>query len=165
MFGVLFSKLWCSKNRTVSVNGTVAEGLGRGLQNLLQQFESARYLQKAVLVRQLLFLNMLSQQEKDFLRYWEENRLNKKRFLRQFSIGLPVGVLIVVLVFVNLLSGWYKKAEMQLRSNSSLILVVIFALVIIAVFIAIFSSNHKWEQNEQRYQELKRKADNNSEKV
>ena len=29
-------------------NGTVAEGLGRGLQNLLQQFESARYLQKAV---------------------------------------------------------------------------------------------------------------------
>jgi hypothetical protein len=108
---------------------------------------------------------MLSQQEKDFLRYWEENRLNKKRFLRQFSIGLPVGVLIVVLVFVNLLSGWYKKAEMQLRSNSSLILGVIFALVIIAVFIAIFSSNHKWEQNEQRYQELKRKADNNSEKV
>jgi hypothetical protein len=25
-------------------NGTVAEWLGRGLQNLLQQFESARYL-------------------------------------------------------------------------------------------------------------------------
>gem|GEM_PF-4734666 len=27
-----------------TVKGTVAEGLGRGLQNLLQQFESARYL-------------------------------------------------------------------------------------------------------------------------
>ena len=102
---------------------------------------------------------MLSQQEKDFLRYWEENRLNKKRFLRQFSIGLPVGVLLIVLVFVNLLSGWYKEAEMQLRSNASLILVVMVALLATAVFIAIFSSKHKWEQNEQRYQELKRKAD------
>jgi uncharacterized membrane protein len=102
---------------------------------------------------------MLSQQEKDFLRYWEENRLNKKRFLRQFSIGLPVGVLLVALIFVNLLSGWYKKAEMQMRSNSSLILVVIVALLITAVFIAIFSSKHKWEQNEQRYQELKRKEE------
>ena len=103
---------------------------------------------------------MLSQQEKDFLHYWEKNRLNKKRFLRQFSIGLPVGVLLVALIFINLLSGWYKKAEMQLRSNASLILVVIGALFITAVFIAIFSSKHKWEQNEQRYQELKRKADN-----
>jgi uncharacterized membrane protein len=102
---------------------------------------------------------MLSQQEKDFLRYWEENRLNKKRFLRQFSIGLPVGVLLVALIFVNLLSGWYKKAEMQMRSNSSLVLVVIVALLITAVFIAIFSSKHKWEQNEQRYQELKRKEE------
>ena len=138
----------------------MAEGLGRGLQNLLQQFESARYLQKLSLARQLLFLNMLSQQEKDFLRYWEENRLNKKRFLRQFSIGLPVGVLLVVLIFINLLSGWYKKAEMQLRSNASLLLIVLFALLITVVFIAIFSSKHKWEQNEQRYLELKRKTEN-----
>lgn len=29
---------------STSWNGTVAEGLGRGLQNLVQQFESARYL-------------------------------------------------------------------------------------------------------------------------
>ena len=103
---------------------------------------------------------MLSQQEKEFLRYWEENRLNKKRFLRQFSIGLPVGVLLVVLIFINLLSGWYKKAEMQLRSNASLLLIVLFALLITVVFIAIFSSKHKWEQNEQRYLELKRKTEN-----
>ena len=103
---------------------------------------------------------MLSQQEKDFLRYWEKNRLNKKRFLRQFSIGLPIGVLFIALIFINLLSGWYKKAEMQLRSNSSLILIVIIALVITVVFVAIFSSSHKWEQNEQRYQELKRKSEN-----
>ncbi len=32
-------------------NGTVAEWLGRGLQNLLQQFESARYLRKKSLLK------------------------------------------------------------------------------------------------------------------
>ena len=137
-------------------NGTVAEGLGRGLQNLLQQFESARYLQSC-LNRQLLFFNMLSQEEKDFLLYWEENRQNKKRFLRQFSVGLPLGVLFVVAIFINFLSGWYKKADMIARSDSSLILVIIIALVFIVVFIAIFSSRHKWDQNEQRYMELKHK--------
>ena len=105
------------------------------------------------------YFKMLSQQEKDFLRYWEVNRLSKKRFLRQFSIGLPLGVLIVVAIFFNLLSGWYKKADAVVRSNSSVIPVIIIALVITAVFITIFSSRHKWEQNEQRYKELKHKED------
>ena len=100
---------------------------------------------------------MLSQEEKDFLRYWENNRVNKKRFLRQFSIGLPIGVFIAVAIFINLLSGWYKKADMEIRSHSSLIPVIIIALFIMVVFITIFSSRHKWEQNEQRYLELKRK--------
>lgn len=102
---------------------------------------------------------MLSQQEKEFLRYWKENRLSKKRFLQQFSIGLPLGVLIVVAIFLNLLSGWYKKADMEVRSNASLMPVIIIALVFIVIFITIFSSRHKWEQNEQRYEELKRKEE------
>ena len=103
---------------------------------------------------------MLTKEEKDFLAYWEANRLHKKRFLRQFSIGLPVGVLLVAAVFVNLLSGWYKKADMIIRSNSSLLATILIALVAIAVFFTIFSSRHKWEQNEQRYQELKAKENN-----
>lgn len=101
---------------------------------------------------------MLSKEEKEFLHYWQENRLHKKRFLKQFSIGLPIGVLIVAAIFLNLLSGWYKKADMVVRSNSSLIPVIVIALILIAVFFAIFSSRHKWEQNEQRYEELKQKA-------
>ncbi len=103
---------------------------------------------------------MLTKEEKDFLAYWEANRLHKKRFLRQFSIGLPLGVLLVAAVFVNLLSGWYKKADMIIRSNSSLLATILIALVAIAVFFTIFSSRHKWEQNEQRYQELKAKENN-----
>lgn len=100
---------------------------------------------------------MLSKQEQDFLRYWEANRLQKKKFLRQFSIGLPLGVLIVVVLFINILSGWYKRADMVIRSNSSVIIVIIIAAIGISVFMTIFSSRHKWDQNEQRYQELKLK--------
>jgi cbb3-type cytochrome oxidase subunit 3 len=103
---------------------------------------------------------MLTKEEKDFLAYWEANRLHKKRFLRQFSIGLPVGVLLAAAVFANLLSGWYKKADMVIRSNSSLLATILIALVAIAVFFTIFSSRHKWEQNEQRYLELKEKENN-----
>ncbi|MCU7550359.1 hypothetical protein OCK74_14655 [Chitinophagaceae bacterium LB-8] len=100
---------------------------------------------------------MLSKEEKDFLIYWEANRLNNKRFLRQFSIGLPIGVFLVAAVFVNILSGWYKKADMIIRSNSSILVTILVALVGIAIFLTIFSSRYKWEQNEQRYLELKEK--------
>lgn len=100
---------------------------------------------------------MLSKEEQDFLQYWERERFSKKKFLRQFSIGLPLGVLMVVAIFVNMFSGWYKKADMVLRGDMSIIIVVLVAVVGIAVFMAIFSSRYKWEQNEQRYQELKKK--------
>lgn len=101
---------------------------------------------------------MLSEQEKDFLQYWEVNRHEKKKFLRQFSIGLPIGVGIIVLFFINILSGWYKKADMVIRSNSSVIIVIIIAAVAITIFMTIFWSKHKWDQNEQRYLELKQKV-------
>jgi hypothetical protein len=38
-------------------------------------------------------------------------------------------------------------------------IVIIIGLIITAVFIAVFSSKLKWEQNEQRYLELKQKQE------
>jgi|SRR5438093_8074120 len=100
---------------------------------------------------------MLTRQEQEFISYWEANRLQKKRFLRQFSIGLPLSVAIVAAIFVNLFSGWYKQADMIVRTHSSVIIVILLAAVGIAVFMTIFSGRYQWEQNEQRYQELKAK--------
>lgn len=97
---------------------------------------------------------MLSKEEETFLDFWQQNRLQKKRFLRQFSIGLPVGVVMVVVLFLNVLSGWYKKADMVLRGNSSVIVVILIGVVGVIFFITFFAGNHKWDQNEQRYQEL-----------
>ena len=138
--------------RTRTKNGTVAEWLGRGLQNLLQQFESARYLSYPAW--RDFFMDMLTGEEKKFIQYWAANRLKKKRSIWQFSFGLPLGVLIVLGIFINLVSGWYKQADMLIRSNSSVIIVILIAAIAIVVFMSIFSARHQWEQNEQHYQEL-----------
>ncbi len=102
----------------------------------------------------------LTKQEQDFIAYWEANRENKKKFLRQFSIGLPLGVLMVMAIFINIFSGWNRRAEMVMRGDTSFLYVVVIAIVAIAVFMAVFSSRHKWDQNELKYLELKEKEKN-----
>jgi uncharacterized membrane protein YwzB len=97
---------------------------------------------------------MLTKEDNDFIQYWEKQRLKKNRFLRNLSIGLPMGVMIVVALVLNFLSGWHKKADMMIRQNASVIIVVLIAAIAIVVFITLFSARHKWEQNELHYQEL-----------
>jgi hypothetical protein len=100
---------------------------------------------------------MLTKQEEDFLRYWSAERLRKKSFLKKLNLGLPLGVLIVAATLVNFLSGWYKKADMDLHANGSVIIVVLIAAIGIIVFVGLFSARHKWEQNEVYYAGLLKK--------
>ena len=100
---------------------------------------------------------MLTREEKDFIAYWETHRAKRKKSIWQYSFGLPLGVMIVLALFVNIATGWYKRADMELRSNASLIIVVLIAAIAIVVFISIFTAKYQWEQNEQRYLELKYK--------
>ncbi|MFN2437923.1 MAG: hypothetical protein ABR503_01905 [Chitinophagaceae bacterium] len=79
--------------------------------------------------------------------------------MKQFTIGLPLGVMIIVALFVNIATGWHKQATATLKSNTSLILVILIAAVAIVVFMTIFSMRYKWEQHEQRYHELISKQD------
>jgi uncharacterized BrkB/YihY/UPF0761 family membrane protein len=97
---------------------------------------------------------MLTQQERGFIDYWEQNRLKKRKVLKQLSVGLPLGVLLVVAIFVNFFSGWDKRAQMIINTDPSLIIVLLIASILIVLFIVIFSVRHKWEQNEQHYREL-----------
>ena len=103
---------------------------------------------------------MLSEEEKNFVEYWENNRLRRKKFLRQLALGLPLGVGFVVLIFINFFSGWYKRAGMELNTDASLFPVLLIAAMLIVVFVAVFSARHKWDMNEQRYKELIAKKDN-----
>jgi membrane protein YdbS with pleckstrin-like domain len=98
---------------------------------------------------------MLTEEENGFIGYWETNRLRKKKISRQLSIGLPLGAVLVIAIFANLLSGWYKRADMELKEEeSSLILVLLAAAILIVAFIVVFSARHRWDMNEQRYREL-----------
>jgi membrane protein YdbS with pleckstrin-like domain len=97
---------------------------------------------------------MLTPDEEKFVEYWEANRLSRKKVLRQLYVGLPFASLLVIAIVVNFLSGWYKRADMEIRSNSSLVLVVVIAGILIVVFTTVFSVRHKWDMNEQLYREL-----------
>lgn len=102
---------------------------------------------------------MLTEEDKKFIVYWEANRLRRKKVFRQLSLGLPTGVVLVAAILINFFSGWYKKADMELRTQSqnsqaSLILVVIIGALLIVAFIVVFSVRHKWEMYEQHYREL-----------
>jgi len=101
---------------------------------------------------------MLTQEEQAFVNYWAEKRSQKKRSLRQFTVGLPLGVVIVFALFANMLTGWHKRADMALQNNSSLIMVILIAGFGIVIFMTLFSKYHQWDQHEQRYQELLQKA-------
>src|SRR5580700_8452601 len=97
---------------------------------------------------------MLTQREKDFIRYWEANRLRRKKVFRQFLIGIPIGLLFVIPIIINFSSGWYKRADMEAHSSDFNPMVLFVALLLIVGFTAIFYQRHKWDQYEQRYREL-----------
>ena len=109
-----------------------------------------------------LYTDMLTHDEKKFIDYWEHNRIIKKRVLRQLSVGLPIGVLLVVAIFINFISGWDKQAQMIINTDPSVIVVIIIAALLIVIFIVIFSARHRWDLNEQRYRELIARRDKES---
>jgi len=99
---------------------------------------------------------MLTGQEEAFIRYWEENRSRQKKVFRQFLVGIPVGLAFAIPILINLLSGWDIKAiqETSFAFKKSQIMVLMVALLLIIGFVAIFYQKYKWDQYEQRYQEL-----------
>lgn len=100
---------------------------------------------------------MLTEPEKAFIAYWENNRNRKRRLIWQLAAGLPLAVLLAAGIFINYFSGWYTRAAMQIDVSSSGVLVVLLGLILTVVFVVVFSARHRWEMNEQRYQELLRK--------
>jgi sterol desaturase/sphingolipid hydroxylase (fatty acid hydroxylase superfamily) len=100
---------------------------------------------------------MLTPEEKAFVEFWAVRRTEKKKTFRQFTIGLPLGAMIVLALFVNVITGWHKRAAMALQNNASLIAVILIAAIAIVVFMTVFARNHEWDQHEIRFQELLKK--------
>lgn len=83
--------------------------------------------------------------------------------MKQWLVGLPIGLLFGVPIFINFFSGWYKRANMirnsQISNSNFNPLVLIIAILLIISFVAVFSKRHNWDRNEQKYQELKIKEE------
>lgn len=103
----------------------------------------------------------LTDEENRFMEYWEQNRTRKRRTWQHMIWGLPLGIILVVATFANFLSGWYRRADMQFRADSSGFVVLLLAAIGIIVFIAVFSARHRWDQHEQRYRELQARKEKN----
>jgi hypothetical protein len=97
---------------------------------------------------------MISEEEEAFIIYWKTNRDKQKRTFRQFLLGIPLALLFVIPIGLNFFSGWYKRATMIQSTTDFNPGILLLALVLIVVFIAIFSRKFRWEQYEQRYLEL-----------
>ena len=100
---------------------------------------------------------MLSKREEEFLKYWEQNRYKERSVLKQLFPGLPIGLGLGAAILLLLDSGWYERANMVARSQSSP-LVIFAAIAGIVAFTGFFYKRYRWEMNEQTYKELKQKA-------
>jgi len=103
---------------------------------------------------------MLTKEEEDFIGYWAHHRLQKRKVIKQLAVGLPMAMALVVGISLNLFSGWYTRAQMVLfRESASLVIVLLIAALAMIIFMVVFSSRHRWDQQEQRYLEfMQRKA-------
>ena len=103
---------------------------------------------------------MLTEKEKQFLAYWEYNREVQASFASKLLRGFPMALLfsmpiILSVVVVRLFfPEWYTKIS---KTSPGMFVTVIFAVLLIALFYAVFRMHSKWENNEQVYKILKLK--------
>jgi glucan phosphoethanolaminetransferase (alkaline phosphatase superfamily) len=103
---------------------------------------------------------MITEKDKAFLRYWEENRDFENSFKRKLYGGLPMAILfglpiILLIVVIRIfLPDWYMKIS---STSSGMFFTAVVAMIVVVLFYAYFRMQYKWEMNEQLYQELKSK--------
>lgn len=102
---------------------------------------------------QTYFCLMLTDKEEAFVQYWQQNRTRQKKLFYQLLVGLPLGLFLSGIIAFNFFSGWYKRADAVINAQFNPVVLVI-ALLMIAVFIAVFSKKFQWDQREQKYLEL-----------
>jgi len=101
----------------------------------------------------MYFCNMITDQEQLFINYWEANRDKQKQIFYQLAVGLPLGLVFALPVLLSVIfHDWYKRMVFISSSQVTIILITVLG---IAVFFALFRMKFKWEENEQRYKELK----------
>lgn len=103
---------------------------------------------------------MLSAEEKKFLEYWEKNRDRENKWTRKISYGAPWGLVFALpMLLAVIFHGWYKNMIPITRGQIVLITITVIG---IAIFYAYFRQQFRWEHNEQFYEELKLREDDDA---
>lgn len=90
--------------------------------------------------------------------YWERSREAESTWTSKLVRGLPMAlmfsfpILLSVVTIRLFLPEWYTKVS---KTSSGMFLTVTIAVLILAVFFALFRMHYKWELNEQLYQEYR----------
>lgn len=106
---------------------------------------------------------MLNERERQFVQYWEANRLREKQWQQQLVAGIPIGLLFALPVLAIIFTGklWYKRADMLMNTMINPY-VLIIAVFVITVFVSIFYKRHQWDMKEQYYRQLKAREEQES---
>jgi len=110
--------------------------------------------------RLLTFASMITEKEKQFINYWEKEKDIQSTFSSKLLRGFPMAILfslpiiLSVIVVKLFMPEWYTKIS---ATSPGMFTTVIFAVLVIAFFYAVFRMQAKWEHNEQLYQSLKKK--------
>ena len=107
------------------------------------------------------FCSMLTEKEKKFMLYWEQEREKQSSTKAKLINGLPMAVLFSMPVLLLITAvylffpEWYTKISNRLAGS---LVTIIIALILCTLFYSYFRMHYKWEMNEQLYLELKAKS-------
>jgi cbb3-type cytochrome oxidase subunit 3 len=103
---------------------------------------------------------MLTEKEKQFLVYWERNREEQAAFASKLLRGFPMALLFSLPIILSVIvvklffPEWYTKIS---QTSPGMFVTITFAVILIALFYAVFRMHSKWENNEEVYKHLKSK--------
>jgi hypothetical protein len=119
---------------------------------------------------------MLSENDNAFIRRWEAVRETEGTFRHKFLAGLPMAFLfgLPILLFFAVVKvffpSWFATAthrstdvlvpemtQQFMTLSAGNIIMAFIAVVITVLFFSYFRMHYNWENNEQRYKELKAK--------
>ncbi len=96
---------------------------------------------------------MLTKEENDFLQYWSQKRIGGKKDIKMYLKGLSRGLLIGLGIIVAVITGWYKRANMEAGTQLNPVIFII-AILLMGIFMGFIYQNYQWEMKEQQYSEL-----------
>lgn len=101
---------------------------------------------------------MTSEQEQQFIKYWEANREHQGKWTTQLLAGIPIGMGFAIPVVIILITSrfWYKRADMAANAELNPLVLGISVLAIVS-FVAVFYKRYQWDRKEQQYLEFKSK--------